>query len=114
MPTMKMIWMPAAHAAFETILKQARNTDKYIEFVNAHDDVVRIVRDEILAFEKGELLYKTKKPGGEVRHLVHAGISICYAVFRDEKAGWITKYNAVKRAGRLCLIESRLTTPSFR
>jgi len=92
MSSMKMIWLPAAEADFKRILNRAKEKGKFREFAEAHNEIVKIIRDEETAFAKGEILFNTKTPGGEVRILVRDGISICYAVFRIEKAGWILKY----------------------
>jgi hypothetical protein len=100
MPDLKIAWMPASEASFKQIRERAITAGKYSEFMQVHNEIVLILRDPNQAFEKGELLFRTRKPGGEVRLLVHDGISVCYAVYRNEMAGWVSKYIAMgKRFG---------------
>jgi hypothetical protein len=40
-------------------------------------------------------LYGTRKPGGEVRQLLHGFISVVYAIFAKKHVGWILKYQPV-------------------
>ena len=95
MDIIKLAWMPPAKIAFERLAKRARDAGRHDEFKLAHNEIVVALRDNDQAFAKGELLFKTRKAGGEVRHWVNRFISVCYAVFREEKAGWILKYNVV-------------------
>jgi hypothetical protein len=92
---MKLAWMPIAKTAFEELRKRANEAGKHDEFVQAHNEVVLALRDFDTAFVKGELLFNTRKAGGEVRLWVNRIICVCYAVFREEQAGWILKYKAM-------------------
>jgi hypothetical protein len=95
MPLIKVVWMPASKATFDALKKKAIEAGKYQELMTAHNEILSALRDSDSAFEKGELLFKTRKASGEVRLYVNRCISICYVVFHDENAGWILKYNAV-------------------
>jgi hypothetical protein len=95
MSIMKLVWKPAAEDAFKELKKRATKAGKLAELMQAHNEMVLALRDPQMAFVKGELLFKTQKPGGEVRLFVNQVISVCYAAYRDEKTGWILKYKAV-------------------
>lgn len=95
MPSVKFTWTPSAKSQFEELRKRASDAGKHQQFVRVHNEIVTALRDLKMALEKGELLFATRKAGGEVRHWVHQFISVCYAVFRDEPAGWILKYRSV-------------------
>jgi len=75
--------------------KRATEAGKRREFVEAHNEILLALRDFEAAFTKAELLFQTKKAGGEVRLWVNRVIAVCFALFREEKAGWILKYKGV-------------------
>lgn len=92
---MKIVWTPSAKASFELTRKRVIAAGIYPEFIKSHNDMILILRDSDLAFEKGELMFRTQKLGGEVRLFVQGGLSVSYTVFRNEKAGWINKYTGI-------------------
>ena len=92
---MKIVWTPPAQASFDLTRKRAIASGVYPKFMKSHNEMILILRDSDLAFEKGELMFRTRKFGGEVRVFVHGGLSVSYTVFRDEKAGWINKYSGI-------------------
>jgi hypothetical protein len=92
---MKLVWTGASRLQFDKLRQQAAATNKLDEFIKVHNEIVMSLRDIDQAIEKGEPLYHTRKSGGEVRQWVHEFISVSYAVFRDERVAWITKYQPV-------------------
>lgn len=95
MERISLAWTPSAKAAFEKVQDRAIKAGRHTDFKQVHNEIVLSLRDPKLAFEKGEIQFKTKKASGEVRHWVHGFISVVYAVLRDEKAGWVLRYDLV-------------------
>lgn len=95
MADLKMEWTVSSQSQFEALRKRAIDSDKYDEFRTAHNEIVGVLCTVGLALEKGERLYHTRRPGGEVRHWVYRTISVCYVVFRAEQVGWILNYQSV-------------------
>src|SRR5438034_1091094 len=95
MPTIKLTWMPHSRAEFERLKKRAVGAGKRDEFLRVHNEIVRALRDSDLAFEKGELRFRTRRPGGEVRLWVNEFIAVGYVVFREPYVGWVLKYSVV-------------------
>ena len=92
MPALKLMWTQSSRGQFETLRKRAIDTGKQDEFVRTHNEIVVALRDLDTALNKGEPLYHTRKPGGEVRQWGHHFILVSYVVFRQEQVGWILKY----------------------
>jgi hypothetical protein len=95
MSALKMSWTLVSKQQFDEFRRRASDTGKLDEFVKAHNEIAAVLRDLDMALEKGEPLYNTRRPGGEVRQWVHQFISISYVVFRKEQVGWIVKYAPV-------------------
>lgn len=95
MSIIKLIWTPAAKVGFDELQNKAREAGKVHEFVRAHNEVVLALRDPQSAFERGELLFTTQTPSGEVRLFLYQMISVCYVVYRHEPTGLILKYKSV-------------------
>jgi hypothetical protein len=95
MAALRMEWTLSSKAQFEELKKRAAATGKGEQFKQAHNEIVNTLREAASALEKGELLYRTQRPGGEVRHWICHFLSVCFVVFRDEQVGWILKYNSV-------------------
>src|SRR6516164_2630148 len=92
MSALKVLWTPLSKQQFDEFHRRAIDAGKEYEFVLAHNEIVAALRNLDSALEKGELLYHTRIPGGEVRQWVHQFISISYVVYRPEQVGWILKY----------------------
>jgi hypothetical protein len=96
MPVLKILWTRLSEPQFDDLRQRATAAaGKLDEFAKVHNEIVTALRDPEQALEKGEPLYKTRKPGGEVRQWLHKFISVSYVIFRDEQVGWIIKYQAV-------------------
>ena len=89
MPSVKLVWNPAAKASFEELKARAFKAGKSDHFAQAHNEIVLTLRDTKAAFTVGEPLFQTQKKGGEVRLYVHKMIAVCYAIYRNENAGLI-------------------------
>lgn len=87
--------MPKSQLQFEELRKRAMDKGRRDEFIQVHNEIVIALHDLVQAFEKGELLFRTRKAGGEVRHWVHKFISVCYVAFRREQVGLILNYQPV-------------------
>jgi hypothetical protein len=85
MPVLKIVWMPASEATFKALRQRPIDAGRYTDFMQAHNEVAIAVRDPELAFEKGELLYRTRKPGGEVRVWVNRMIASVTRFFAMRK-----------------------------
>jgi hypothetical protein len=95
MASLRMEWTATSKAQFDELRTRATSKGEYGQFAEAHNQIAVALRDPDQALEKGELLYKTRRPGGEVRHWVHRFISVCYVVFRAEQVGWILSIKSV-------------------
>jgi len=95
MATLRVEWTTSSKAQFDELRKRAIGNEQYDQFRQTHNEIAVALNDMTQACEKGELLYKTRMPGGEVRLWVHGFISVCYVVFRAEQVGWILKYSSV-------------------
>jgi hypothetical protein len=84
---MELAWMPIAKLAFEDLRKRAGEAGKHDEFAKAHNEIVLALRDFDTAFAKGELLFRTQKPGGEVRLWVNRVIAMRF-IARSGPAGF--------------------------
>lgn len=92
MPALKLEWTPLSRSQFEKIRQRAIDTGRYADFAAAHNEIIATLSDLDSASEMGEPLYNTRKVGGEVRHWVKRFIAVSYALFREERVGWIVKY----------------------
>jgi plasmid stabilization system protein ParE len=95
MATLIIEWTRASKSQFDELRQRAIDTGNYEQFKQTHNEIVVALRDLAQAREKGELLYKTRRPGGEVRHWIHQFISVSYVVFGEEEVGWILAYRSV-------------------
>jgi hypothetical protein len=95
MASLKMEWTLASKAQFEELRQRAAGAGKKEQFNRVHNEIVFALQELTQALEKGELLYNTRRAGGEVRHWIHRFISVCYAVFRHEQVGWVVAYKSV-------------------
>ena len=95
MPPFRMEWTRSSKSQFEALQERAIQAGRHEQFRQAHNEIVAALRDLSQALEKGELLYHTRRPGGEVRHWIHQFISVRYVVFREEQVGWIVAYQSV-------------------
>jgi hypothetical protein len=91
-PALKLFWTRLSQEQFDRLHTRAIDTGRLDEFVRTHNESVVALRDLDTALDKGEPLYHTRKPGGEVRQWCHHFISVSYVVFRQEQVGWIVKY----------------------
>ena len=95
MATLRLEWTPSAKAEFEKLKKLASERGKLDSLAINHQEIVDTLTDLGNALVKGELLFTTRKPGGEVRHWVCGAISVCYVVRRDDSVGWILRYTGL-------------------
>jgi len=95
MAALRLEWTQASKAHFDALQKRAKDRGAADQFKQAHNEIVAALSDHTNAMELGEVLFKTRKPGGEVRHWVHRFLSLTYVVFRQEQIGWILRYQAV-------------------
>jgi hypothetical protein len=95
MATLRLEWTNSSKAQFEELKRRAIEHEQYDHFRQTHNEIVITLKEMTQACEKGELLYKTRMPGGEVRHWVHGFVSVCYVVFRTEQVSWILQYRSV-------------------
>lgn len=92
MPDLKLLWTQLSKSQFDEFRQRAIAAGKLDEFIKAHNEIVAVLRDLDSALEKGEPLYHTRKPGGEVRQWVQQFIAVSYVIFREEQVGWVLKY----------------------
>lgn len=92
MPLLKLAATQTANRQFLELRERAVAVGQLERFSTAHNEILASLRDLDQALEKGERLYHTRKPGGEVRQWVYQFISVTYVVFPNERVGWITKY----------------------
>jgi hypothetical protein len=95
MAAVKMEWTRTSKSQFDELKKRAIDAGEYEQFKQAHNEIVVTLRELSQALQKGELLFNTRRPGGEVRHWIHRFISVCYVVFRNEQVGWMLAYQSV-------------------
>jgi hypothetical protein len=95
MPALKIVWTPASNRQFGELRQRAAEKGRLDEFANTHAEIVEILSDLDQAIEKSDPLYRTKKPGGIVRHFLHKCISVIFCIFPTDLAGWIVTYRAV-------------------
>lgn len=95
MPALNIVWTSTANGQFRETRKRAAASGRLSDFDKIHSDIVEILCDLDRALEKSDPLYRTKKAGGMVRHLLHKCISVTFCVFDAEQVGWITKYQLV-------------------
>jgi hypothetical protein len=95
MAGVRIEWTLASKAQFDGMRKRALDVGEQDQFKEAHNEIVVALRDLAQAAEKGELLYNTRRRGGEVRHWINCFISVCYVIFREEQVGWILAYKFV-------------------
>lgn len=92
---MKVLWTRPAELRFEELRSRAIDTGNLPQFIHAHNELVARLRDPHQAATMGEPLYRTRLPGGEVRHWIHRFIAVTYAVFPGEQVVWIVRYQSV-------------------
>ena len=88
----KLEWLQQSKAQFEELRTRAMNAGQAETFRRLHNEIATALRDLHQALEKGEVMYKPRRPGGEVRHWVLENISVWYVVFPREQIGWILEY----------------------
>jgi hypothetical protein len=92
MAVVKMAWLPSSRDQFEKSAQQARDAGRLSQFQQVHNDIARALADLDAALANGEVLISTRKPGGEIHHWLYQFISVWYVLFRQERAGWILRY----------------------
>ena len=92
MPALKIVWLDLSKQQFEELRRRAVDTNRYPDFVRRHNEIVGILRDLDRATQRGDPLFHTNKPGGVVYHFLHDFISVTYAIFAQERVGWVMKY----------------------
>lgn len=92
MTALRIVWTGSSRRQYDELQQRAANTNRLEEFANNHSQIVAILRDLDRAIEKSDPLYRTKKPGGVVRHFLHRFISVTFCVFAAEQLGWVIRY----------------------
>jgi hypothetical protein len=87
----KIDWTGKAKEQFRSILQRANHAGQLESLIEVHDEMLRLLCDVDTAMGKGEILFSTKKAGGEVRHWIVEMFSICYAIFPEQQVAWIVK-----------------------
>jgi hypothetical protein len=87
----KIDWTGSAKEQFRSILQRAIDGGQLESLVKVHDEMLRLMCDVDTAMSKGEILFSTKKAGGEVRHWILEMLSICYVIFPEQQVAWIVK-----------------------
>ena len=95
MPSINMDWMSRARARYLELRDRAKRDGRLAEFDRIHGEIMDALEDLKKAEPNGERQNKTKKAGGQVRHWIHRNISVCYAVMRYQRVGWILKYESL-------------------
>lgn len=92
MAAVKVAWLPSSKLQFEKCAQRAEDHGEFDQFKRTHNDIALALAGLDSSLAKGEVLYRTRRPGGEIHHWVHQFISVWYVIFRQEQLGWITRY----------------------
>jgi len=95
MPPLRMEWTQASRAQFDAVCQRARAAGCYSDLLAAHNHMVRTFQDLDEALSRGEALYPTRLPGGEVRLWMHGFLAVTYVVYRAQQVGFILQYQTM-------------------
>lgn len=95
MPELKSVWTVASKSQFDELRQRAVDTNHLADFIRVHNEIVALLGDLERVIEKGDPLYRTKKPGGIVLHILLEFISVTYTLFAEERVGWVIGYRAI-------------------
>ena len=95
MPSLTLTSTQTANQQYRELRQRAVAVGQLDQFNTIHTEILGDLCNLDKAIERGERLYLTRKPGGEVRQWVHRFISVTYVVFPNELTGWIIKYASV-------------------
>lgn len=94
---MKIEWTKDSLAQFEAARSFAGKTGRSDRFTTAHNEIVPLLADPVHGAEAGELLFRTKLDGGEVRVCARHPVSVVCVMFPAKMVGWIWKYDLMMR-----------------